>query len=72
MVSDFLLPWSQLKLLSLPLKQQQELASSGIPLEAANYFEYGKIKEGYWTGEHLLQQMQAKALPIVEALYLGY
>ena len=72
MVSDFLLPWSRLNLLSLPLEQQQELASSGIPFEAATYFEYGKMEEGYWTGEHLLEQIKAKALPIAEALYPGY
>ena len=36
MVSNFLLPWSRLNLFSL---------SSEIPLEAATYFEYGKIEE---------------------------
>lgn len=56
MVSDFLLPWSRLNLLSLPLQQQENLASSGIPLEAVTYFEYGKTEEGYWTGENLLDQ----------------
>ena len=72
MVSDFFLPWSWLNLLFLPLQQQQKLANSGIPLETATYFEYGKIKEGYWTNKHLLEQIKAKALPIAEALYLGY
>ena len=72
MVSDFLLPWSRLNLLSLPLQQQQELASSDIPLEAATYFEYGKMEEGYWTDEHLLEQIEAKALPIAEVLYPRY
>lgn len=46
-VSDFLLPWSRLNLLSLPLERQQKLASFGIPLEAIIYFEYGKMEEGY-------------------------
>ena len=72
MVSDFLLPWSRLNLLSLPLQQQEDLASSGIPLEAVTYFEYGKTKEGYWTGEYLLDQIVKKTLPIGEALYPGY
>lgn len=49
MVSDFLLPWSQLNLLSLSSEKQDELASLGVPLEAVTYFEYGKIEEGYWT-----------------------
>ena len=72
MISYFLLPWSRLNLFSLPLQQQQDLANSGIPLEAATYFEYGKMEEGYWTGEHLLDQIKSKALPIAEALYPGY
>lgn len=54
MISDFLLPWSRLNLLSLPVQQQEELASLGVPTEAATYFEYGKQEEGYWTGKHLL------------------
>lgn len=41
-------------------------------MKAVTYFEYGKEEEGYWTGEHLLNQIQKKALPIGEALYPGY
>ena len=69
---DFLLPWSQLNLCSLPLQQQKDLANSSVPFEAATYFEYSKIEEGYWIGEHLLNQIKSKVLPIAEALYLGY
>lgn len=36
------------------------------------FFEYGKNNEGYWTGERLLKQVVKKAMPIGEALYLGY
>lgn len=72
MISDFLLPWSRLNLLSLPVQQQEELASLGVPTEAATYFEYGKQEEGYWTGKHLLDQVIKKSLPIGEALYPGY
>ena len=72
MVSDFLLPWSQLNLHSLSDQAQHELASSGVPLEAVEFFEYGKNNEGYWTGEHLLKQVVEKAMPIGEALYPGY
>ena len=71
-MSDFLLPWSRLNLFSLPSQQQKELADSGVPFEAATYFEYGKMEEGYWTGEHLLDIIKTKALPIGEALYSGY
>ena len=72
MLSDFLLLWLRLNLFSLLSQQQKNLASSGIPLEAAIYFEYKKIEEGYWTGEHLLDQIKTKAFPIEEALYAGY
>ncbi len=30
------------------------------------------MEEGYWTGEHLLDQIINKALPIAESLYPGY
>ncbi len=40
MISDFLLPWSRLNLLSLSPQEQEALASSGIPTEAVTYFEY--------------------------------
>ena len=72
MVSDFLLPWSRLNLLSLSPQQQEDLASSGIPAEAVIYFEYGKTEEGYWTGEHLLDQIVKKTLPIGKVFYPSY
>ena len=72
MVLDFFLPWSRLILLLLSHQQQEELVNSGIPHEAATYFEYRKIEEGYWTGEHLLDQIINKTLCIGESLYPGY
>ena len=71
-VSDFLLPWSRLNLLSLSHQQQEELVNSGVILETATYFEYGKMKEGYWTREYLLNQIINKAPPIAGSLYPGY
>ena len=71
MVSDFLLPWSRLNLYSLPKAQQDQLAASGVPLEAAVSLEYGK-DEGHWDGEKLLHQILDRAVPIAEALYPGY
>jgi len=71
MVSDFLLPWSRLNLLSIPIARREELVASGIPLEAAILFEYGK-EDGHWDGERLLNQIVNMALPIAEALYPGY
>lgn len=41
-------------------------------MEAVTYFECGKMEDGYWTGEHLLDQIINKALPIAESLYPGY
>lgn len=72
MVSDFFLLWSRLNLLSLSSEKQDRLVSLGVPLEAVTYFEYRKMEEKYWTGEHLLNQIQKKALLIGEALYPGY
>lgn len=47
MISDFLLPWSCLNLAFLLLEKQKELAELSIPIEAATYFEYRKMEEGY-------------------------
>lgn len=71
MVSDFLLPWSRLNLLSLSKGLQDELVASGIALEAVEYFEYGQ-EEGHWDGKKLLDQVKKRAIPIAEALYPGY
>lgn len=71
MVSDFLLPWSRLNLLSLSQEQQDNFVASGIPLEAVEYYEYGQ-EEGYWDGKKLLEQLKKRAIPIAEALYPGY
>jgi hypothetical protein len=51
--------------------RQEELVASGIPLEAAILFEYGK-EDGHWDDERLLHQIVNRALPIAEALYPGY
>ena len=61
-----------LKIVQLSHQQQEKLVNSGVPLEAAIYFEYEKTEEDYWTGEHLLDQIINKALPIAESLYPGY
>lgn len=45
---------------------------SSISLKAVTYFKYRKIEQNYWTGEHLLDQIIRKALPIAESLYSGY
>jgi hypothetical protein len=70
MVSEFLLPWSRLNLLSFPKEQQGELIATGVPLEVVEYFKYGQ-EEGHWDGSMLLSQLKTKAIPIAEALYPG-
>lgn len=68
----FFFPWFCLNLAFFPLEKQKKLAELGISFEAAIYFKYKKIEKRYWTGEHLLDQIHNKALPIEKALYLGY
>lgn len=65
-ILDFLFPWSQLNLLSLLSKKQEELANLGIRLKTATYFEYEEIEERYWTDKHLLDQIQEKTLYLLE------
>lgn len=74
MVSDFLLPFEQLNLLSLSEgKKKGVIDKTGLSvIEAVELFEYEKTNEGYWDGSKLHKQVVNKALPITEALYLGY
>ncbi|GBB86520.1 hypothetical protein RclHR1_12950001 [Rhizophagus clarus] len=43
-----------------------------IPHEACVYLIPGKNQEGYWTMNHLLEQVKLKAIPIFEALFPTY
>ena len=53
--------------MQIPLDEAEKYPS--IPKEACCYLKPGKNREGYWTSEHLLQQIEQKAIPIFEALY---
>lgn len=57
---------------SLPFKLQKYLANLNILLETRIYFKYGKTKEGYFIGKHLLDRITIKTLSIIQVLYLGY
>lgn len=46
-VSDFLLSWFQLNLLSLSDKDQDDFVSLRVLLEAIEYFKYNKNNDGY-------------------------
>ena len=74
MVSEFLLPFGCLNLLSLfEEKQKEVIEKTGLTiLEAVELFEYEKKNERYWNRAKLYKQIVSKALPIAKALYLGY
>ena len=74
MVSDFLLLFSWLNLFRLfQKKQHQVIEHYGLSSkEAVEILEYGKNNEDYWDRVKLVKQVKKKALPIAEALYLGY
>lgn len=74
MVSDFLLPFERLNLLSLSEgKRKEVIDKTGLSVtEAVELFKYEKTNEGYWDGSKLHKQVVNKALPITEVLYPGY
>ncbi|KAI1003025.1 hypothetical protein K3495_g5181 [Podosphaera aphanis] len=73
MVSEFLLPFGRLNLSSLEEEKVEELRAEGLRFtEAVEILEFGKTQDGYWNGEKLLRQLEAKAIPIAKALYPGY
>jgi hypothetical protein len=65
MVSEFLLETIG------RLKLTDELAAShpDVPKEARKYLRSGKNEEGWWTAEHLLDQVINSAIPIFNVLY---
>ena len=65
MVSEFLT--EQCGRLKLNLQQHQQ--NSSIPEEARVYLQPGKNQEGFWTSEHLIEQVKTKAIPIFEAIF---
>ncbi|CAB4481750.1 unnamed protein product [Rhizophagus irregularis] len=65
MVSEFLL--EECGRLKLNIQQHQE--NPFIPEEVRVYLQPGKDREGYWTSEHLINQIKTKAIPIFETLF---
>ncbi|CAB4491800.1 unnamed protein product [Rhizophagus irregularis] len=53
----------------LKLNAQQHQENSFIPQEACTYLQPSKDQEGYWTSEHLIDQVKTKAIPIFETLF---
>ncbi|RIA88737.1 hypothetical protein C1645_825920 [Glomus cerebriforme] len=65
MVSEFLTEVDR----RLKLKPEEIEQHPTVPVEAREYLEPGKDREGYWTAENVLNQIKTKAIPIFEALY---
>ena len=53
----------------LKLSEEEIERNPDIPIEARCYLLPGKNQEGYWTFEHLLEQIKSKAIPIFEAKF---
>src|SRR5436190_23942951 len=65
MVSDFLLE----TIGRLKLTPEQSLLNPNIPVEARKFLKPGKNEEGWWTAEHLIDQVINYAIPIFETIY---
>jgi hypothetical protein len=65
MVSDFLLETDG----RLKLNENEILLHSEIPVEARKFLRPEKNEEGWWTAEHLLDQVVNYAIPIFETKY---
>jgi len=65
MVSEFLSEECD----QLKLNTQQSQENSFISKEAYVYLQPDKDQEGFWTSEHLIEQVKTKAIPIFEVLF---
>src|SRR6266511_4133036 len=65
MVSEFLSEECD----QLKLNTQQSQENSFISKEAYVYLQPDKDQEGFWTSEHLIEQVKTKAIPIFETLF---
>ena len=53
----------------LKLNNEQSLLYPNIPTEARKYLKPGKNEDGWWTAEHLLDQVLNYAIPIFEIIH---
>jgi len=67
MISEFLLE----TIGCLKLTSEQSLLNPNIPIEARKYLKPGKNEEGWWTADHLIDQVINYAIPIFETIYPG-
>lgn len=74
MVSEFLLPFGQLNLLSLFKEKQKEVIEKMwlTIIEVVELFEYKKNNKKYWDRAKLYNQVVNKVLSIAKAFYPGY
>jgi len=67
MVSEFLLE----TIGRLKLTPEQSLLNPNIPVEVRKYLKPGKNEEGWWTADHLIDQVINYAILIFETIYPG-
>ncbi|CAJ0755543.1 12240_t:CDS:2, partial [Entrophospora sp. SA101] len=65
MVSEFLTEKNG----RLHLNEVQITSNPYVPEESRVILKPGKNHEGYWTNDHLIEQVEFKAIPIFEALF---
>jgi hypothetical protein len=65
MVSEFLLE----TIGRLKLNSEQVLLHPNVPIEARKYLKPGKNEDGWWTAQHLLDQVINFAIPIFETMH---
>ena len=53
----------------LKLNEDEILLYPEIPVEARKFLKPGKNEEGWWTADHLLDQVINYAIPIFETKY---
>ena len=53
----------------LRLSEEETTLHPNVPVEARCYLMPGRNQEGYWTVEHLLEQIEHKVIPIFEAKF---
>ena len=68
MVLDFINEKDGFLCLTHEQYQQAKMSEQRFPFQARQLLEYGKSKDGYWTSEHFMEQME-KAVKIADFKY---
>ena len=68
MVSDFITERDGFLCLTPEEHQAAKLLNPNIPMAARQLLQYGESRDGYWTGERFMEQME-NAVKVAEAKY---